>query len=370
MDNDDYTLSINGDDLILITGKVKYICKSCIDHTGSASEPNLRSKKTRRLLYAIKQKANMTISFEIIDDDVIELHVSHPLYDDDIYQMCVYPNKHNKNNKHDKHDDTIKYDNIRGEKDQLSYVYILELEQEKYYVGKSASPLARTGEHLATTLYDDKMFGGSGWTRMYLPIRIIEIIKSYDEFDEDIYTLKYMQKYGIDNVRGGSFCELNLPRENVVTLEKMLAGAGDKCYYCGMVGHFVNSCPQKNMRRITQKHKKVNISAKNQPKSKILKYFSATKLLDNSDLDNSRMDTNTNISHKEPKATIMRKNTVTQNDISGYVCRYCTKRFDNKQKKNDHENVTCKHSDKARRARLAENDVDAILAANDKYIKK
>ena len=42
------------------------------------------------------------------------------------------------------------------------------------------------------------------------------------DYDEDKYTLKYMNKYGINNVRGGSFCELYLSEENQKNIKKIL----------------------------------------------------------------------------------------------------------------------------------------------------
>ena len=76
-------------------------------------------------------------------------------------------------------------------------IYILKLINDKYYIGFSADPKKRIKEHLDGN--------GSSFTKKYRPIKIIEIIHDIKVEKVDKYILKYMKKYGIDNVRGGSF---------------------------------------------------------------------------------------------------------------------------------------------------------------------
>lgn len=116
----------------------------------------------------------------------------------------------------------------------MLYIYILELESNKYYIGKTTNP-----EYRLETHYDGD---GSAWTHKYKPIKLIEIFGGCDNFDEDKYTLKYMEKYGINNVRGGSFCEIILNQENINTIKRMITGSTDKCFICGKSGHFVSDC--------------------------------------------------------------------------------------------------------------------------------
>lgn len=96
----------------------------------------------------------------------------------------------------------------------MLYIYVLKLDGNKYYVGKTTNPDFRLDTHFDV--------GGSAWTIKYKPIKLIELIGGCDIFDEDKYTLKYMEKYGIENVRGGSFCEINFNQENINTINKMI----------------------------------------------------------------------------------------------------------------------------------------------------
>ena len=86
----------------------------------------------------------------------------------------------------------------------MVYIYVLQLEKGKYYVGKTKNPYFRFENHFYSS--------GSEWVILYKPIRILELIADCDDYDEDKYTLIYMDKYGIDNVRGGSFTTIELDK--------------------------------------------------------------------------------------------------------------------------------------------------------------
>jgi hypothetical protein len=116
----------------------------------------------------------------------------------------------------------------------MVYIYALLLETNKYYIGKTENPKFRI----------DSQFNGNGtyWTKKYKPIQIIEVIPNCNNFDEDKYTLTYMEKYGIHNVRGGSFCQMVLPNDKIQLLTQMIHNATDTCFICGSKGHYANKC--------------------------------------------------------------------------------------------------------------------------------
>ena len=87
----------------------------------------------------------------------------------------------------------------------MVYIYVLKLIDDKYYVGKTENYDIRLNQH-----FD---FNGSKWTQKYKPLYIEELIPNCDNLDEDKFTIKYMIKYGIDNVRGGTFCQIILSND-------------------------------------------------------------------------------------------------------------------------------------------------------------
>lgn len=115
-----------------------------------------------------------------------------------------------------------------------THIYVLELQHNKYYIGKSQNPLERYEQH--------KTGDGSSWTRKYTPISILEIILDVSPFEEDRITKEYMAKYGIDQVRGGTYVSEILDPSIHETLQREIWGAQDKCLVCGKMGHFANEC--------------------------------------------------------------------------------------------------------------------------------
>ena len=95
----------------------------------------------------------------------------------------------------------------------MVFIYALRLIKDKYYIGKTNNPGFRLDVHFN--------YLGSIWTKIYKPVEVCEIIPNCDIYDEDKYTRRYMDKYGIDNVRGGSFCEVILDEATMKLLEKM-----------------------------------------------------------------------------------------------------------------------------------------------------
>jgi hypothetical protein len=120
--------------------------------------------------------------------------------------------------------------------------------------------------------------------------------------------------YGVDNVRGGSFCQIELNEENINTINKMINGSTDKCYKCGG-NHFHSFCP--NLEKTTSQvvcfrclrdgHSEDNCYAKTDKNGEELLTF---------DSDSYPYEV--------------------------YCCSYCDKEFDTEKGARFHENVHCK----------------------------
>lgn len=87
----------------------------------------------------------------------------------------------------------------------LPILYVLKLDNDKYYIGITLNLNQRLSQHFSGD--------GSKWTKVHKPINVIEIqINNVDENLENKITLEYMQKYGWQSVRGGSYTKLDLKR--------------------------------------------------------------------------------------------------------------------------------------------------------------
>jgi hypothetical protein len=113
-------------------------------------------------------------------------------------------------------------------------LYVLKLEDEKYYVGITHNFKRRYKQHMNGK--------ASSWTRRFKPLEVFEKMNIDDVFDETKYTIRYMAKYGIENVRGGSFCKMYLTNYDKKFIRKQINAIEHRCYYCNKKGHFINEC--------------------------------------------------------------------------------------------------------------------------------
>jgi predicted GIY-YIG superfamily endonuclease len=126
----------------------------------------------------------------------------------------------------------------------MDHIYILKLKEGKYYIGKTKNIEKRWNEHLIGE--------GSGWTKKYKPVLLMKIIVSTSHFDEDKYVKEYMAKYGINNVRGGTYSNIELDDNSISVLEKEIRHSKNLCTRCGRDTHFIKDCYEVVEKRLIQ----------------------------------------------------------------------------------------------------------------------
>ncbi len=118
----------------------------------------------------------------------------------------------------------------------LIYVYIIQLKNNKFYVIKSNKLLESLEFNNIEWLYYNPIINLQELTE----IRIFET-----DINEDDIVLELMQKYGVNNVRGGTFITLNISVGNTFNIINKLKKELNKCYLCAK-NHQVTDCKLKN----------------------------------------------------------------------------------------------------------------------------
>lgn len=113
-------------------------------------------------------------------------------------------------------------------------VYVLRLENNKWYIGSTTDVATRFQEHKAGK--------GSVWTRIHKPVKIEKVFKNVSPFEEDKVTKEYMSVYGMGNVRGGSYCQEVLDDFQRESIQRELWMAEGACFVCGRKDHFSKAC--------------------------------------------------------------------------------------------------------------------------------
>ena len=117
----------------------------------------------------------------------------------------------------------------------MATVYVIACTQGKFYVGFTRrNVMTRYAEHVAGC--------GATFTQRYRPLELVEVKQQADPFDEDKMVKVYMNRFGINYVRGGSYANEILSAVQCEALTTELRMANGECIRCGSIGHMASKC--------------------------------------------------------------------------------------------------------------------------------
>ena len=122
-------------------------------------------------------------------------------------------------------------------------IYILELEDGKYYVGKTNHTFDRFSSHWQGH--------GAKWTKKHKPVDLYAFHRDRPDSDENKLTLAMMRHYGVANVRGGSWVKVDMTDYEISRLESKLhyrrfSNPKEPCGRCGRQSHDISTCYAKS----------------------------------------------------------------------------------------------------------------------------
>ena len=115
-------------------------------------------------------------------------------------------------------------------------IFLLELENKRYYVGRIAQG-SPTADPLAALIPE-----AIEWTRLNRPLTLVEIVPGDDIHAENAHVKRCMARHGIDCVRGGSYQDPVLPAEVVAFLSWEIWDSAGQCHACGGPSHLGPGC--------------------------------------------------------------------------------------------------------------------------------
>jgi hypothetical protein len=112
-------------------------------------------------------------------------------------------------------------------------VYVLKLNNDKYYVGKSNNISERIRKHSCE------------WVKKWGIIGIVKpLTKRLHDFEswERNETLERILTHGLKNVRGWRYCTMNIEPSDQLNIFHEICEKKDLCRKCGSANHMISKC--------------------------------------------------------------------------------------------------------------------------------
>lgn len=116
----------------------------------------------------------------------------------------------------------------------MSSIHIYECDNCKFYISK----------------YDihDLNKINNNWIKKHNILRKTKTYSNHNNLNMlNDYTILFMKKYGIDNVRSDNFSKIKLDKWDFIKINKIMNNIPTMCYHCGGNDHFAQHCSMNDL---------------------------------------------------------------------------------------------------------------------------
>jgi len=114
----------------------------------------------------------------------------------------------------------------------MAILYVIKLNQFKYYIGITKNTVQELDNYVNYLRLNTSQKTGIDWIDKYRPLHMYDIKQNPKEHDLKRFTIRYMEVYGINHVRGWKYTRINLTIKENMSIMRDIINNTPFCLEC------------------------------------------------------------------------------------------------------------------------------------------